>query len=137
MASFSRDDVSQKLNALVKAVTDLSGHVEATEEHQKEGGASPSNSSSNSHPRRRARHQETPDQTLEVAEEVHWRVAKRLKELPAYHKATSEEDYTSEEEEEEQQVHRRKWKGLKSDMHLIGVTCPDDLVDTLDGKPAA
>ena len=36
----SKYDVSQKLNALVKSVTDLSRHVEDTEECHKEGGAS-------------------------------------------------------------------------------------------------
>ena len=108
MASSYRDDVSQKLDALVKTVTDLSRCVEAMEEHQKEGGASPSNSPSTSRPRRRARHKETPDQTPEVAE-VCLRVANGLRELPAYHEDTPEEDYTS--DKEQQQVHRKKWKG--------------------------
>ena len=98
--SSSRDDVSQKLDALAKAVTDLSKRVEAMEEHQKEGGASPLNSPSTSRPRRRVKHQETPDKTPEMAEEVHRRVAKRLRELPAYYEATSEEEYTSDDEEQ-------------------------------------
>ena len=58
VALTSNDEVSQKLNALVKAVTDLSRCVGAIEEHQKEGGASSSSSPSTSH-HRRARPQET------------------------------------------------------------------------------
>ena len=54
VASSNRDDVSQKLDVLVKGVTDLSKRIEAMEECQKEGGASPSNSTSTSRPRRRA-----------------------------------------------------------------------------------
>ena len=37
----SNDHVSNKLDALVKAVTDLSRRVQATEEHLKVGAASP------------------------------------------------------------------------------------------------
>ena len=65
----SKDDVSQNLDVLMKAVTDLSRHLEATEERQKEGGASLTSSPSTSRPMR-ARSQETPGQTPDVAEEV-------------------------------------------------------------------
>ena len=44
----SNDEVSQKLDALPKAVTDLSRHIEAMEEHQEKGRASPSSNSSTS-----------------------------------------------------------------------------------------
>ena len=115
---YSSDQVSHKFDALVKMVTDLSRHEEATEEHQKGGGTSPSDSQSTSHPRRRARHHGTPDQTQDLAEEVHQRVAKRTRELPSYNEATTEEDSTS--DEEDQQFRRKKKKGLKSGMHHTG-----------------
>ena len=116
----SNEEVSQKLDAVVKAMTDLSRHVEATEECQKEGGASPSSSSSTSHHRRRARHQETPEQTQDVTEEVRWCIAKRLREQSVAHEATKDKDRTS--DEEVQQVHRRKKKGLKSGMNQTGAS---------------
>ena len=95
VASSSRDDVSQKLDALVKAVTDLSKWVESMEEHLMEGGASHSDSPSTSFPRRRAKHQETTDQTPEVAD-VRQRVAKRLKELdPSVPRSHLRGEYTS------------------------------------------
>ena len=99
VAVTSRDDVSQKLDALVKAMTDLSQCVKATEEYREEGVASLTSSPSTSRPKKRARTQETPVQTQDVAEKVWQWVAKRLRELPAYYEATTEEDYTSEEEE--------------------------------------
>ena len=50
-----QQDVTQKLDALVKAMMDISRQVEAIEYHQREGGgASPYNSPSTSHPRWRA-----------------------------------------------------------------------------------
>ena len=52
---------------------------------------------------------------MDVAEEVHQWIAKRLRELPVYCMATTDEDYTS--DEDEQLVQRRKKKGLKSGMH--------------------
>ena len=77
----------------------------------------------------------------DVTEEVHREIAKRLRELPAYHEATTDEDDTS--NEEEQPVQRRKKKGLKSGIHQTGattvvkkVTWPRKVVYISNGKPA-
>ena len=88
MPSSCSGQVSNKVDALVKAVTDLSRRVQAAEERQEVGRASPSPSPSTFHHRRRAKHQGTPDKTQDVAEEVHWRVAKCMRELHAYNEAT-------------------------------------------------
>ena len=88
----------------------MSRCIKTTVECQVEGGDSPTGSPSTSHPRRRARPQETPDQTLDVAEEVHRCVVKRLRELPAYHEeATTDEDSMS--DEEDHHVCRRTKRG--------------------------
>ena len=111
MAVTVEQDVMQKLDSLVKAMMDLSRQVKATENCQRDGGL---------HPvvalppfRQRVRRQETPDMDQDVAEEVRWCVEKRLRELPAYHEAITDEDHTS---EEEQPAPMRK-KSLKSGMH--------------------
>ena len=95
--------MSQKLDVTVKAVTDVSRYVEATEECQKEGGASLTSRPLHLLSQKVGQATEDPDQNQDVAE-VHWQVAKRLGELPAYYEAMTEEDYTFEEEEEEQLV---------------------------------
>ena len=51
----------------------------------------------------RAKHQVTPDQTQDVAEELRRSVAKRMRELLSYNEATSKDDSTA--DEEEYQIH--------------------------------
>ena len=77
--------------------------MQANEDQKREVGTSPTSSPSTTHPiRRRARCQRSPVpiQELDLLEEVHHRVAKRMKQLPAYTKTTTEEDSMSEEEEQ-------------------------------------
>ena len=53
----------------------------------------------------------TQDQNQDVAREVCQKVAKRMRELPSYNEATTEEDCTS--DEEDQQVYMKKTRGSK------------------------
>ena len=131
----SSNQVSSKLHALVKAVTHLSRRVQATAECQRVGWASSSPSPSTSHPRRMAKHQETQNQTQDMAQEVHRGVAKCMRELPSYNEAMSENDSTS--EEEEQLIHQKNNRALKSGMYRTGVrkvTWPHEVVYTAEGK---
>ena len=69
-----QDDVSQKLHALVKDMTDLS-----TKECQRQGEASPISNPSTALSRWRARQQGSPTPDPNVAEEVHRLMAKRMR----------------------------------------------------------
>ena len=98
---------------------DLSGHVEATEDCQRDVEASPANLNISRPARWRANPWGSPDPDQDVAEEIRRCVAKRMKQLPAYLGATAKEDSIS--EEEGQPAHRGR-KQIKSGMDRTGET---------------
>ena len=120
-----QDDVSQKLDALVKVVADLSRWVRSTEEHQRKGEASLTICIAVLPPllisRWRDRHQalRDMDHDPDVADEVHRHVVKRMMQVTAYTGATNDGDSMYDEEE---QLAPRQRRLLKSGLHWTGVT---------------
>ena len=81
------------------------------------------------------------NQELDLSEEVHHKVAKRMKQLPVFTETTTVNDSMSEDEEQPITLQR---KPLKSGMHQTGthmvvgkVTWPHKVVYTKARKPAA
>ena len=94
------DWVSEKLDTVMRTLTDLSGqmkdlsgHMEATEDHHREVKVSPAILKTSNPARRRSRPQAWPNPHHDVAEEVHRWIAKRMRQLPAYSWATAETLY--------------------------------------------
>ena len=119
-------------------MTDLSTHVAANEVCQNQGEASSTTSLSTSLPTQRAPHQGVPAPNLDVPEEVHRSMAKRMRQVTAYTGATTERDISDDEEE----LAPRWQKHLKSGLQRTGdttvlnkVTWPQEVVYTLAGTP--
>ena len=124
VATSVQDYVSQKLDMLMKMMSDRSGkfkglpsQVKATEDHQREVEASPTSSPSTYFRVRRARCQGSPNLDPDMVKEVHHHMATRMRQLLTYSGATSEENLTS--KEEVQPVPRCR-KQLKSEVHWTG-----------------
>ena len=90
-----QDDLSQKLDALMHAMTDLSRCMGPTEECQRQGEVSSTSSPPTSLPRWRAKYQGSTNLDPDVAEAVCHHMAKRMRQVTAYTGATTEGGMTS------------------------------------------
>ena len=104
---------------LSSQMKDLSGHVEATEDRQREVEAFHASLNTSRPARRRARPRESPVPHQDMAEEINRCVTKWMRQLPAYSGATAKEGSTSEEED---QPAPRKGKKIKSGIDRTGAT---------------
>ena len=92
--------------ALFSKMQDRSGCVDAAEEWQKDAEMSPVSHHTSLTARRRASLWGSPDPNQEVAEEVHKRVAKRMRQLPTLPGTQGEEDSSTDYENEPAPWHR-------------------------------
>ena len=94
-----QNQVAQKLDVMMKMLTDLSSRVKMTEYQQIEVGASTTVSPPTSCPvRSNTRRHMSPDQEPDLSEKVCCRLA-NTKQLPVFTKAMAEDTSTSEDEE--------------------------------------
>ena len=130
---------SQKLDALMKLVTDLSTRVTAYEGRQKQGEASVTPSPPTSARRRGARHKGGPSPYTEVSQEVRRHMADRMRKVRAFNGDTTDGNVSNNEEQPSPRRENHLKSGIdrtRASTVLNKVSWPHEVVYTSEGKPA-